>query len=192
MAELKEPQIRKCDVCNKEYQVNQKWQYTLCEDCYRKKAAQWGISALKEIYNLQKVTKEHAGLPLPPLHLMPVRKIDEELRSIKPHIRTCDSCHNTYSVNDDWPYVLCKKCTLNKSIEWENMVKSEVWGVDEDVGYLIGLPVPPMPLKRVDDVEHQITETDASRIQSHADKTGENEDFKRRAQSAAAKNQHSQ
>ena len=34
----------------------------------------------------------------------------------------------------------------------------------------------------------EMTEEAARRIQSHADRTGENQDFKRRAQSAAAKN----
>lgn len=33
-----------------------------------------------------------------------------------------------------------------------------------------------------------MTQKDASRIQSHADKTGTNQDFKARAQRAAAKN----
>ena len=33
-----------------------------------------------------------------------------------------------------------------------------------------------------------MTEEDARRIQSHADKTGENQDFKARAMSAASKN----
>jgi len=34
-----------------------------------------------------------------------------------------------------------------------------------------------------------MTQEDASRIQSHADKTGRNQDFKARAQRAAARNQ---
>lgn len=34
-----------------------------------------------------------------------------------------------------------------------------------------------------------MTPSDASRIQAHADKTGRNQDFKRRAQGAAAKKQ---
>jgi len=34
----------------------------------------------------------------------------------------------------------------------------------------------------------KMTSKDAARIQSHADKTGTNQDFKGRAQSAAAKN----
>lgn len=34
----------------------------------------------------------------------------------------------------------------------------------------------------------KVTSEDASRIQSHADKAGTNQDFKARAQSAAAKN----
>lgn len=37
-----------------------------------------------------------------------------------------------------------------------------------------------------------MTQDDASRIQSHADRTGENEDFKRRAQAAAACNEQSE
>lgn len=35
----------------------------------------------------------------------------------------------------------------------------------------------------------KITQDDASRIQSHADKTGKNQDFKARAQRAASKNE---
>ncbi len=35
----------------------------------------------------------------------------------------------------------------------------------------------------------KMTQEDASRIQSHADKTDRNEDFKERSQSAAAKNE---
>lgn len=35
----------------------------------------------------------------------------------------------------------------------------------------------------------KMTPEDAARIQSHADKTGTNQDFKAKAQSAAAKNQ---
>ncbi|KAI9020726.1 hypothetical protein CLU79DRAFT_836087 [Phycomyces nitens] len=35
---------------------------------------------------------------------------------------------------------------------------------------------------------HQMNPQDASRIQSHADRTGTNQDFKSRAQSAADKN----
>ncbi|KAG2219376.1 hypothetical protein INT45_006084 [Circinella minor] len=36
--------------------------------------------------------------------------------------------------------------------------------------------------------QNPMTPSDASRIQSHADKTGTNQDFKSRAQSAAAHN----
>jgi len=36
--------------------------------------------------------------------------------------------------------------------------------------------------------KNKISEKAARRIQSHADKTGKNQDFKARAQSAAAKN----
>lgn len=37
--------------------------------------------------------------------------------------------------------------------------------------------------------KHEMTQKDASRIQSGADKNGKNEDFKERAQAAATKNQ---
>lgn len=36
--------------------------------------------------------------------------------------------------------------------------------------------------------KQHMTQKDASRIQSHTDKTGRNEDFKRRSQRAASKN----
>ena len=36
--------------------------------------------------------------------------------------------------------------------------------------------------------KEEMTQEDASRIQSHADRTGTNQGFKKRAQSAAAKN----
>lgn len=189
MAEPVMPQVRKCEVCNRDYQVHEKWQYVLCEDCFREKAKQWGLAAFKEIYNIQTVTKEQAHLPIPPLYLIPLRKINEETRNIEPSNRTCGRCHTTYRVYNDWPYVVCKKCAVDKAIEWQNMVKSEIWGLEGDAVDMVPLPVPPMPLKRVDDVKSVMTEEDASRIQAHADKSGENEDFKRRAQAAAARNQ---
>ena len=108
----------------------------------------------------------------------------------------CEKCNSSYDINGIWPYKLCQKCALNEKYKWENIWLSEL-GYDEEFAGII--PTPPIDTKkyRIDATfntessgrgKTSMTQEPAARIQSHADRNETNQDFKARAQSAAAKN----
>lgn len=107
----------------------------------------------------------------------------------------CEKCNSSYDINGIWPYKICQKCALNEKYKWENIWLSEL-GYDEEFAGII--PTPPIDTKkyRIDATfstessgrgKTNMTQETAARIQSHADRNETNQDFKARAQSAAAK-----
>ncbi len=102
----------------------------------------------------------------------------------------CENCKKHFNVTIEWPFSVCEECAKKKWISWKNMIITDIYGFDEDNEWMAP-PVQPMPLKLGHFFTQQImTNEDAARIQSHADTTGTNQDFKARAQSAASKHKY--
>jgi len=102
-------------------------------------------------------------------------------------VQECEKCKTKFNVTVEWPFSLCEKCAKEKWISWKDVIVTEVYGLDEDDEWFAP-PILPMPLKLGNFYTKKImTKEDAARIQSHSDKTGTNQDFKARAQSAADK-----
>ena len=107
---------------------------------------------------------------------------------IPPENRGCEICGDSYNADAIWPYTICKECAGKKYWDHREFWVMEAFGLDED--YVDLHPgVPKMDVsKYLLQKGTKMTSEDAQRIQSHADKTNTNQDFKARAQAAAAKN----
>ena len=61
-------------------------------------------------------------------------------------VQECETCKKQYNVTVEWPFSLCEECAKKKWTAWQDMVVTEVFGLDEENGWLAPF-IPPMSLK---------------------------------------------
>ena len=209
---------RTCIYCHNEYEVEEKWPFVTCQECAKKLDSELNdilfgdildygdediISFLPTFPNYpfklaySSVMRGHHISAEPVAKDILVQKFREIATDIKntlitngiaPEKRKCESCGHSYDANAIWPYTICKECAGKKYWEHRDFWVTDALGLGEE--YVAVHPlVPPMDVSkyRLRKIT-KIMPEDAQRIQSHADRTGTNQDFKARAQSAAAKN----
>ena len=166
-----ENEMRICEECGKQYDLQANWKFIICTECAEKKSRKWADIWIYEIlgYNERIIDfipktaitflkaannkailgyRIHSGLGLETGLSKDFRQIAKKVKEdllnddIPSEQRICKVCNKHYVANAIWPNIICKKCAEVKISNHREFFTTEVFGYDDE--YLDMIPHPKM------------------------------------------------